>query len=221
MKKCLILTIGLILVMPFVLHAEEKGIEIELIVMEGADFNPDPTFDGNAEMGSNPTRPTDFHASIADRTLTVTSHNTNNTQLIVRNDTGWVVVDTCFVGNASHQFNASGVYTVEIYCCGMVLVGEFRIQEARPETIHASVFATTIDNRNKLWLNLSKDYVNVSIDIFNFSGVLLGNVAVATKLLSGEHMYDMDVSALPEGTMFVVIRSNNQVLSTVKIIRSE
>ena len=216
MKKCLVLAIGLILSMPFVLLAEENGIEIELIEVEGADFNPDPNLDSNGEMGSNPTRPTDFHATVADRTLTVMSDNTNNTQLIVRDNIGSVVVDTCFVGYASHLFNTSGIYTVEIYSCGMVLVGEFRIREARPEAICASVLTGPMDN--KLLLNLSQDCENVTVDVFNSFGVLLGNVAVATILHTGEHLYDIDVSALPRGTMFVVLRSNRQILSTVKII---
>ena len=213
MKKCLVLAIGLILSMPFVLLAEENGIEIELIEVEGADFNPDPNLDSNGEMGSNPTRPTDFHATVADRTLTVTSDNANKAQLIVRDETGGAVVNTRFVGYTSHLFNTSGIYTVEIYSCGMVLVGEFRIREARPEAICASVLTGPMDN-NKLLLNLSQDCENVSIDIFNFSGALLGNVI----LRPGEHLYDIDVSALPRGTMFVVLRSNRQILSTVKII---
>ena len=206
--------------MPFVLFAEENGVEIELIEVEGTGFNSRPDLDSNGEMGSNPTRPTDFHATVADRTLTVTSDNTNNMQLIVRNDTGRVMVDTCFVGYTSHQFHASGVYTIEIYSYGMVLVGEFRIHEARPEAICAPVLSTPMDNSTKLLLNLSEDSENVSIDIYNFSGVLLGNVVIATTLLAGEHLYDIGASALPRGTMFVVLRSNCQVLSAIKIIKS-
>lgn len=221
MKKCLVLAIGLILAMPFVLLAEEKSVEIELTEVEGADFNPDPNLDSNGEMGSNPTRPTDFRATVTDRTLTVTSDNTNNAQLIVRGDAGRVAVDTWFAGCTSHLFKASGVYTVEIYSCGMALVGEFRIHEPRPEAICASVLSSPMDNSSKLLLNLSNDCENVRIDVFNFSGVLLGNVAVAALLRTGEHTYDMDMSALPRGTMCVVLRSNCQVLSTVKIVKSE
>ena len=128
-KKIFALALGLILAMPFVLFAEEQEVEIELIEVVGAGFIPgDNPLDGPGQSGVDPTDPSQFYASITGRLLAVNVSNSNNTQVIVRNSAGNVVVNTQFVGNTAQQLNASGAHTIEIHNGGMTLVGNFQAQ---------------------------------------------------------------------------------------------
>ena len=128
-KKILALALGLILAMPFVLFAEEQEVEIELIEVVGAGFIPgDNPLDGPGQSGVDPTDPSQFYATITGRLLAVNVNNSNNTQVIVRNSAGNVVVNTQFVGNTAQQLNASGAHTIEIHNGGMTLVGQFQAQ---------------------------------------------------------------------------------------------
>ena len=127
--KILALALGLILAMPFVLFAEEQEVEIELIEVVGPSVLPgdDPT--GNpSQEGTNPPQPTDFCATITGRLLAVNVNNANNTQVIVRNAAGNVVVNTQFYGYTAQQLNASGAHSIEIHNGGMTLVGQFQAQ---------------------------------------------------------------------------------------------
>lgn len=128
-KKLLALALGLILVMPFTLFAEEQEVEIELIEVVGSGLLPgDDPLDGNGEIVTNPTDPSQFYASITGRLLAVNVSNTNNTQVIVRNAAGNVVLNTQFYGYTAQQLNASGAHTIEIHNGGMTLVGQFQAQ---------------------------------------------------------------------------------------------
>jgi len=121
--------LGLILVMPFTLFAEEQEVEIELIEVVGSGLLPgDDPLDGNGEIGTNPTDTSQFYASITGRLLAVNVSNTNNTQVIVRNAAGNVVLNTQFYGYTAQQLNASGAHTIEIHNGGMTLVGQFQAQ---------------------------------------------------------------------------------------------
>ena len=112
-KKLLALALGLILVMPFTLFAEEQEVEIELIEVVGSGLLPgDDPLDGNGEIGTNPTDPSQFYASITGRLLAVNVSNTNNTQVIVRNAAGNVVLNTQFYGYTAQQLNASGAIQI-------------------------------------------------------------------------------------------------------------
>lgn len=128
-KKLLALALGLILVMPFTLFAEEQEVEIELIEVVGSGLLPgDDPLDGNGEIVTNPTDPSQFYASITGRLLAVNVSNTNYTQVIVRNAAGNVVLNTQFYGYTAQQLNASGAHTIEIHNGGMTLVGQFQAQ---------------------------------------------------------------------------------------------
>ena len=54
--------------------------------------------------------------------------NSNNTQVIVRNASGNVVLNTQFVGYTAQQLNTTGAHTIEIHNGGLTLVGNFQAQ---------------------------------------------------------------------------------------------
>ena len=80
-----------------------------------------------------------------------------------------------------------------------------------------SVSPNPINENSKLFMNASRDYENVSIDVVNLFGTRLSNIASVTMLTANEYIFDLDANILPQGIMFVVISSNNQLLSTIKI----
>lgn len=125
--KFLALALGMILAMPMFLTADEEEVEIQLMEVMGS-LPGDNPFDGSGHIGSNPTDPSQFRATIAGRTLAVTSDNANATQVIVRNAAGNVVVNTQFYGFTSQQLAASGAHSIEIHNGGLTLVGNFQAQ---------------------------------------------------------------------------------------------
>jgi len=126
-KRLLIYALGLFLAMPMFLTADEPEVEILLVEVMGSLPGDDP-FDGSGEIGPRPTQPTDFHATIAGRYLAVTADNANNTQVIVRNASGNVVLNRQFVGFTAEQLSASGAHSIEIHNGGLTLVGNFQAQ---------------------------------------------------------------------------------------------
>ena len=128
-KTILALALGLIIAMPFYLFAEEHEVEIELIEVGGAGLLPgDDPLDGPGQSGSDPTTPTQFCATITGRLLAVNVANSNNTQVIVRNASGNVVLNTQFVGYTTQQLNTTGAHSIEIHNGGLTLVGNFQAQ---------------------------------------------------------------------------------------------
>ena len=129
MKKiyCFALALGMILAMPMFLTADEEEVEIQLVEVMGTLPGDDP-LDGPGQIGINPTDPTQFRATIAGRYLAVTADNANNTQVIVRNASGNVVLNRQFVGFTAEQLNASGAHSIEIHNGGLTLVGNFQAQ---------------------------------------------------------------------------------------------
>ena len=82
-------------------------------------------YDGNGGIGINPTDPNQFRATITGRTLAVSVDNANNTQVIVRNASGSVVLNSQFYGFTAEQLSATGAHTIEIRNGGLTLVGSF------------------------------------------------------------------------------------------------
>ena len=126
-KKILIYALGLFLAMPMFLTADEPEVEILLVEVMGSLPGDDP-FDGSSQSGHLPTDPNQFHATIAGRYLAVTADNANNTQVIVRNASGNVVLNRQFVGFTAEQLSASGAHSIEIHNGGLTLVGNFQAQ---------------------------------------------------------------------------------------------
>ena len=128
-KKFLILALSIVLALPFVMIADDHEEVIELIEVGGAGFLPgDNPLDGPGELPDTPPHPNQFHATIAGRYLAVTADNANNTQVIVRNASGNVVLNRQFVGFTAEQLNASGAHSIEIHNGGLTLVGNFQAQ---------------------------------------------------------------------------------------------
>lgn len=128
-RKFLFLALSLVLALPFVMvTADDHEEEIELIVVGGStglNLGDDP-LDNPIHSDPDPTDPTQFYATITGRTLAVNVSNSNNTQVIVRNASGNVVVNTQFVGFTSTQLAASGAHSITIYNGGLTLVGNFQ-----------------------------------------------------------------------------------------------
>ncbi len=125
--KFFTLALGLIMIVPFFVTADESEVEIQLVEVMGSLPGDDP-WDGSSHSGTDPTHPNQFRATIAGRYLAVTSDNANATQVIVRNATGNVVLNRQFVGFTAEQLSASGAHSIEIHNGGLTLVGNFQAQ---------------------------------------------------------------------------------------------
>lgn len=123
---CLLLTF---VATPYSVRAEETEVVIQLFEIGGSGLigGDDPC--GNpTQEGDVPPIPTQFHATITGNALEVTVDNTNSTNLIVRNASGNVVVNSQFVSLTSELLSASGNYSLEIHNGGLTLVGAFSVQ---------------------------------------------------------------------------------------------
>ena len=112
--KFIALVLSLLIAMPCVLNAEE--IEIQLMEVIGMTPLPgnEPLDDGE-HMGSTPTRPNDFRATINDTSLSI--QKLGNTILsaqatVVNTATGNIVVNQQFTSSLQSQIFNAGVYVV-------------------------------------------------------------------------------------------------------------
>ena len=128
--KLLSLALCVLFAMPCVLHAEEVEIQlVEIIQMEP--LPGDDPFDGGDHMGTNPTRPNDFRATINGNGLSIIRQNSSipSAQAIVVNaSTGSIVLNQQFTSSLSGQVTNSGVYVLHIQTAGGALVGQFVVQ---------------------------------------------------------------------------------------------
>ena len=126
-KKFFVLALSLVLAMPFVMVADDHEEVIELVVVGSGNLGSgDDPLDSPIHSDPDPSDPSQFYATITGRTLAVSVSNGNNTQVIVRNGAGNVVVNTQFVGFTSTQLAASGAHSIEIHNGGLTLVGNFQ-----------------------------------------------------------------------------------------------
>jgi len=131
MKKILAaLVLGALLTIPCVLHAEEVEITltevIEMNVLQG-----DLPMDDEGHMGNNPTRPTDFRATINGNTLSIEKREAaipSAQAIVVNAATGSIVVNQQFSTSLLEQISTSGVYALRIETAGGALVGQFVVQ---------------------------------------------------------------------------------------------
>ncbi len=127
-KKYLWLFVGLfLLAVPAVqTSAFDDEVEIELIEVSG--FLPgDNPLDDEEQSPPTPVHPNDFRATIAGRTLAITS-GVHSAQVIVRDGSGSTVLNTQFVGGTVEQLSNSGAYSLEIHSGSLTLVGAFVAQ---------------------------------------------------------------------------------------------
>lgn len=131
MRKCfLFVALSALLAMPCILRAEE--VEIQLVeVIQMTPLPGDDPLDGAEQSGTNPTRPTDFRATINGNTLSVSKENEDipSAQATVVNaSTGGIVVNQQFTNSLLEQISAQGVYALRIETAGGALVGQFIVQ---------------------------------------------------------------------------------------------
>lgn len=131
MRKCfLFVALSALLAMPCILRAEE--VEIQLVeVIQMTPLPGDDPLDGAEQSGTNPTRPTDFRATINGNTLSVSKENEDipSAQATVVNaSTGGIVVNQQFTNSLLEQISAQGVYALRIETAGGTLVGQFIVQ---------------------------------------------------------------------------------------------
>jgi hypothetical protein len=87
--------------------------------------------DGSDHMGSNPTRPTNFRATIDGNLLAITKQEASipfAQATVVNATTGGIVLNQQFTTSLSEQIGTPGVYALHIETAGGALVGQFIVQ---------------------------------------------------------------------------------------------
>ena len=129
-NKFIALVLGLALLMPSLLWAEE--VEIQLMEVIGLQPLPgDEPLDGPSQDPTIFPCSTCFRATINGHSLSVTKLETNipSAQATVVNaQTGSIVVNRQFTNSLSEQITNSGVYVLHINTEGGALVGQFIVQ---------------------------------------------------------------------------------------------
>ena len=131
MKKCfLFVALSALLAMPCILRAEEVEIQLMEVIQMTPLPGVDPLDDSN-QSDPNPTRPTDFRATINGNTLSIEKREEaipSAQATVVNASTGGVVVNQQFTTTLSEQISAQGVYALRIETAGGALVGQFVVQ---------------------------------------------------------------------------------------------
>ena len=110
------------------LSAFADEVEIELFEVSGFLLGDNPLDNPiNGGGGDTPPQPNEFHATISNRTLSITS-GTYSAQVIVRDELGTPVLNRQFVGGTIEQLSSSGNYSLEINSGSLTLVGQFEAQ---------------------------------------------------------------------------------------------
>ena len=127
-KKYLWLFVGLFLLAVPAVQTSAFDDEVEIELMEVSGFLPgDNPLDDEEQSPPTPVHPNDFRATIAGRTLAITS-GVHSAQVIVRDGSGSAVLNTQFVGGTVEQLSNSGTYSLEIHSGSLTLVGAFVAQ---------------------------------------------------------------------------------------------
>ena len=129
-KNISILTLAVLLLLPTVLLAEETEIQLTEVIVTGVlpGYNP---LDDCEPVGENPTRPTDFRATINGNSLTILKQDEaipSAQAVVVNAATGSVVVNEQFTNALSEQIATPGVYVLRISTAGGALTGQFRVE---------------------------------------------------------------------------------------------
>ena len=128
-----ILTLALstmLLILPNLLCADEILIPLfEVVSM--TPLPGDNPLDDCGPTGDDPTRPTDFRATINGNAFAITRQNSNipSAQAIVVNaSTGNIVVNSNFTESLQEQIPNAGVYVLNIQTANGALTGQFMVQ---------------------------------------------------------------------------------------------
>ena len=124
------MALSALLAMPCILRAEEVEIQLMEVIQMTPLPGVDPLDDSN-QSDPNPTRPTDFRATINGNTLSIEKREEaipSAQATVVNASTGGVVVNQQFTTTLSEQISAQGVYALRIETAGGALVGQFVVQ---------------------------------------------------------------------------------------------
>jgi len=129
-KRITALLLGMLLLMPCMMCAEE--IEIQLMEVIGMQPIPgeDP-LDDPEQTPPNPTRPRSFRATINGNTLSILKQDEtipSAQATVVNASTGGIVVNQQFTSSLSEQISNAGMYVLHIQTAGGALVGQFMVQ---------------------------------------------------------------------------------------------
>ena len=128
--KLFALALGVLFAMPFALRAEE----VEIPLMEVITMQPlpgDNPLDDPEHMGSTPTRPNSFRATINVNNLSITKLEStipSAQATVVNASTGGIVLNQQFTNSLSQQISNAGVYVLHIQTTSGALVGQFVVQ---------------------------------------------------------------------------------------------
>lgn len=130
MRKIFILLLGMLFVMPCMLHAEEVEIQLmEVISMQP--IGGDDPLDGSDKEPIEPTRPRSFRATIDGNALSIIKQDEaipSAQATVVNASTGSIVVNQQFTTSLTEQISTSGVYVLHIQTANGALVGQFIVQ---------------------------------------------------------------------------------------------
>lgn len=130
-NKFFALALGLLFAMPCVLRAEEIEIQLfEVITM--SPIPGDDPLDNPIQYPGDPTRPTDFHATINGHSLSIDKLNYNIPfahATVVNASTGNTVMSQQFSTCLSEQINLIGIFILHIQTAFGELIGQFIIQQ--------------------------------------------------------------------------------------------
>lgn len=124
------MALSALLAMPCILRAEEVEIQLMEVIQMTPLPGVDPLDDSN-QSDPNPTRPTDFRATINGNTLSIEKREEaipSAQATVVNAATGGVVVNQQFTNTLSEQIATQGVYALRIETAGGALVGQFVVQ---------------------------------------------------------------------------------------------
>ena len=117
-----------LLALPFSVNAEQREVEIQLLEMISFEVGNVEPLDAPGDISNRPPTPTDFHAYISGRNLTVTSDATPLTRVIVRNlQTNQTIINRQFMSLDS-ELLPIGSYSIELQCESLMLVGQFNAE---------------------------------------------------------------------------------------------
>ncbi len=130
MKKIFTLFLSMLLLVPCVLRAKEVEIQLmEVISMQP--IGGDDPLDNPEQSGYEPTRPTNFRATIDGNTLSIVKLESgipSAQATVVNASTGNIVVNEQFTTSMSEQITTSGVYVLHLETATGALVGQFIVQ---------------------------------------------------------------------------------------------
>ena len=115
-KNFIALVLSAFLIIPYALCEEE----VEIQLMEVIQMNPiggDDPLDGGDHMGTIPTRPRSFRATVNGNTINITKLDNSIPSAhatIVKSTTGNVILNQDFVTSVSCQVPSTGVYMIHI-----------------------------------------------------------------------------------------------------------